>query len=64
MSKTFGGRWIDVPAPERATLAVGAAFSGPALVLEAHTATVVEEGWSCVLDNAGALVLRRTPAHL
>jgi 5-oxoprolinase (ATP-hydrolysing) len=57
----FGGRWIEVPAPERATLAAGAVLSGPALVLEDHTATVVDQGWTCVLDAAGALVLRQTP---
>jgi 5-oxoprolinase (ATP-hydrolysing) len=58
----FGGRWVEIPAPERAALATGAVLRGPALVLEVHTATVVEEGWACVLDDAGALLLRRTPA--
>jgi len=57
-----GGRWREVPAYERAALAAGAVFSGPALVLEAHTATVVEEGWTCRRDEAAALVLRRPPA--
>jgi 5-oxoprolinase (ATP-hydrolysing) len=57
----FDGVWREVPAHERATLAPGAAFQGPALVLEDHTATVVAEGWSCRLDAAGALVLRRRP---
>jgi 5-oxoprolinase (ATP-hydrolysing) len=55
----FGGVWREVPAHERAALAAGVVFQGPALVLEDHTTTVVEEGWSCRRDEAGALVLRR-----
>jgi 5-oxoprolinase (ATP-hydrolysing) len=58
----LGGAWRDLPVHERAELAGGAAFQGPALVLENHTATLVEDGWSCRLDGAGALVLRRGPA--
>jgi 5-oxoprolinase (ATP-hydrolysing) len=55
----FAGSWQEVPAHEREALVPGDAFPGPALVLEAHTATVVEPGWDCRLDGAGALVLRR-----
>ncbi|HEV3457666.1 MAG TPA: hypothetical protein VHG32_13970, partial [Thermoanaerobaculia bacterium] len=55
----IGGRWREVPAYERSALAAGASFPGPALVVEAHTATVVEEGWTCRRDEAAALVLRR-----
>jgi N-methylhydantoinase A/oxoprolinase/acetone carboxylase beta subunit len=44
---------------ERAELAPGAAFGGPALVLEAHSATVVGEGWRGRVDGARALVLER-----
>jgi 5-oxoprolinase (ATP-hydrolysing) len=55
----LGGVWREVPAHERAALATGVVFHGPALVLEDHTTTVVEEGWSCRVDEAGALVLRR-----
>ncbi|HLX10931.1 MAG TPA: hydantoinase/oxoprolinase family protein [Thermoanaerobaculia bacterium] len=55
----MAGAWRQVPAYERGALAPGAAFEGPALVLEDHTATVVAAGWSCRLDRAGALVLRR-----
>ena len=55
----FAGSWQEVPAIERAAIAVGEVFAGPALVLEAHTATVVESGWTFHLDRAGALVLRR-----
>ncbi len=58
----IGGSWREVPAYERSALAAGAAFSGPALVVEAHTATLVEEGWTCVRDEAVGLVLRRQSA--
>jgi 5-oxoprolinase (ATP-hydrolysing) len=49
----FGSRF------DRAALPVGARFAGPALVFEAHSATVVLAGWSGTKDEAGALVLRR-----
>ena len=55
----IGGAWREVPAHERSSLVAGAAFAGPALVVEDHTATVVEADWTCRLDQAGALVLRR-----
>jgi 5-oxoprolinase (ATP-hydrolysing) len=56
-----GGVWREVPTYERSGLAVGASFHGPALVLEDHTATVVEAGWTCRRDESAALVLRRPP---
>ena len=60
MQQAFiGGAWREVPAHERSSLVAGAAFAGPALVVEDHTATVVEADWTCRLDEAAALVLRR-----
>jgi 5-oxoprolinase (ATP-hydrolysing) len=53
----FAGRWQDVPCFSRAQLEAGAALTGPALVLEAHSATVIEPGWQLTLDGARALVL-------
>jgi 5-oxoprolinase (ATP-hydrolysing) len=58
----IGGAWRAVPAYERSSLVAGAAFAGPALVVEDHTATVVEADWTCRLDEAAALVLRRRPS--
>ena len=58
----IAGAWREVPAYERSALAAGVAFPGPALVVEDHTATVVEAGWTCCLDRAAALVLRRLPS--
>jgi len=48
---------------ERASLAPGARFSGPALVYEAHGATVVAPGWVGEADPSGALILRRQRAE-
>ncbi|HEV3074120.1 MAG TPA: hydantoinase/oxoprolinase family protein, partial [Thermoanaerobaculia bacterium] len=60
MQQAFiGGAWREVPAYERSSLVAGAGFAGPALVVEDHTATVVEADWTCRLDEAAALVLRR-----
>jgi len=55
----FGGRWREIAVYERAALAPGAAFAGPCLVLEAHSATVVAEGWRGRVDGARALALDR-----
>ncbi len=51
------GRRVDAPIFERSRLTAGESFDGPGLVVEPHTVTVVETGWSCRLDEAGALVL-------
>jgi len=52
-----GGSWRDVPFFDRASLRPGAAFAGPALVFESHSATIVAEGWRGRVDGAGNLVL-------
>ncbi len=52
-----GAGWQDVPFFDRAKLEPGAAFPGPCLVFEAHSATVVGEGWTGRVDGAGNLVL-------
>ena len=55
----FDGGWIEAPAHDRARLRPGARFDGPALIFEAHSATVVEPGWRAEIDAAGTIVLRR-----
>ncbi len=55
----FAGRWREVPVFDRSALPPGASFEGPALVFEAHSATVVGEGWSGHIDRAGGIVLSR-----
>ncbi len=55
----LGGAWREVPVFDRACLAPRATFAGPSLVFEAHSATVVGEGWDGRVDAAGNLVLER-----
>jgi len=51
---------------DRDALTEGFAFTGPAIVQQADTTTLVEPGWSGVVDAAGNLILTRVPeeAHL
>jgi 5-oxoprolinase (ATP-hydrolysing) len=58
----FAGRWQSVPFYDRASLNPGAKLVGPAVVCEAHGTTVVEVGWTLSVDDAGALVMTRSPA--
>ena len=58
----FAGQWIDTPVYDRDALRAGATFTGPALVRERRTTTVVPPGWSGALDAAGAIVLTRDSA--
>lgn len=59
-SRTWlGGRWMDLPCYERSELRPGDRFSGPALVWELHSATVVGEGWEADVRQSGALRLHR-----
>jgi len=55
----IGKSWADVPVFERADLRPGAAFPGPALVFERHSATLVGESWSGKVDAAENLILER-----
>ncbi|HYH78579.1 MAG TPA: hydantoinase B/oxoprolinase family protein, partial [Longimicrobium sp.] len=53
------GGWRKVPCYARENLRPGAAFSGPAVVTEAHAATFLGEGWNAEMDGAGALLMER-----
>jgi 5-oxoprolinase (ATP-hydrolysing) len=54
-----GSDWRDVPFFDRLRLSPGAAFAGPALVFESHSATLVAAGWRGRVDGAGNLALER-----
>jgi len=58
----FGGAWREVEYFERSALLTGERFSGPCLIVEALSATVVEPGWTGWKDGAEALVLERGSA--
>lgn len=44
---------------DRDALPQGFSFSGPAVVQQADTTTLVEPGWSCMVDGAGNLIVTR-----
>jgi 5-oxoprolinase (ATP-hydrolysing) len=58
----FAGQWQMVPLYERDSLRVGGAISGPALIAERHSITVVETGWQCRLHSNGTLILTHPTA--
>lgn len=53
------GNW---PTQERAALSSGEAVTGPALIIDPGSTTVVDEGWEATLADEGSLVLKRIVA--
>jgi 5-oxoprolinase (ATP-hydrolysing) len=56
----FEGRWHSTPVLNRETLGVGSKVSGPALIVERTTITVIEPGWEGEITEKLDLVLNRT----
>jgi 5-oxoprolinase (ATP-hydrolysing) len=52
-------RWRDVPIYEREQLGSGTRIEGPAIVAEANATTVIDDGWSGVVNEKGHLLLER-----
>jgi 5-oxoprolinase (ATP-hydrolysing) len=52
--------WAEVPVFERSELRAGDLFTGPALVFERHSATVVAAGWRGRVDRGENLVLEKS----
>jgi 5-oxoprolinase (ATP-hydrolysing) len=60
-----GGRMHQAPLYRRGQLAAGFTVSGPALIVDAVSTTVVEPGWAIAVDALGNLILsRKRPAAL
>ncbi len=57
-----GGKWRKAPVHHRDKLKPGQRVKGPALIVEAHNTTVVEDGWGAELTARKHLVLRRVKA--
>ncbi|WP_405641852.1 hydantoinase B/oxoprolinase family protein [Streptomyces sp. NBC_00019] len=55
-----GGAWRDVPLHRREDLPPGEMVTGPAIITEAGTTTVVDDGWQAVSRDDGHLVMERT----
>ncbi len=54
------GEAAEAPVFLRQQLAPGQATTGPALITEEQTTTVVPPGWQACIDEAGSIVLTRT----
>ncbi len=57
--KAWFDGWREVPLLDRSTLAPGQAVTGPALIVEPNSTTVVETGWSAERLQDGILALLR-----
>ena len=57
--KAYFGAWRDVPVYGRQTMRPGDRITGPALVVESDTTTVLEAGWRATLAPQGELLLER-----
>jgi N-methylhydantoinase A len=55
----FGDDWLDTPIHDRTAIPVGAALSGPAIVEEFGSTTVIFPGWSARVDSYRNLVMER-----
>ena len=54
------GGWVDAVLLNRGDLEAGSWLEGPAILIEEHTTTVVEPGWSARVDAMGNLILECT----
>ncbi|MFD5630244.1 hydantoinase B/oxoprolinase family protein [Streptomyces sp. NPDC127072] len=54
-----GGAWRDVPLHRRAELPPGRTVTGPAVITEAGSTTVVDDGWRAATTGDGHLVMER-----
>ncbi|MFF9283884.1 hydantoinase B/oxoprolinase family protein [Streptomyces griseosporeus] len=55
-----GGTWRDVPLHRREGLPPGRTVTGPAIITEAGSTTVVDDGWRATARDDGHLVMERT----
>jgi N-methylhydantoinase A len=56
---TFGGAQFDCPVLQREALETGFEDTGPLIIVEASTSTIVPPGWRCAQDDNGVLKLTR-----
>ncbi|MFF2368636.1 hydantoinase B/oxoprolinase family protein [Streptomyces sp. NPDC058122] len=54
-----GGAWREVPLHQRRQLPPGETVDGPAIIAEAGTTTVVDDGWRAATTDDGHLVMER-----
>jgi 5-oxoprolinase (ATP-hydrolysing) len=51
-----------VPLHQRGALAPGRSIAGPAIIIDALSTTVVEPGWSAIVEHEGTLRLQKSPS--
>ncbi len=56
----LAGAQHDVPLHQRSALAPGRNIAGPAIIIDALSTTVVEPGWSAMVEHEGTLRLDKT----
>ena len=56
----FGDGWVDCPVYQRDSLAEGSELSGPAIVQEFGSTTVVFPTWKARIDASGNLIMERS----
>ncbi|MET8857583.1 hydantoinase B/oxoprolinase family protein [Streptomyces sp. NPDC004579] len=54
-----GGAWREVPLHQRRQLPPGETVDGPAIIAEAGTTTVVDDGWRAATTDDGHLIMER-----
>ncbi|MGW0250171.1 hydantoinase B/oxoprolinase family protein [Nocardia goodfellowii] len=57
-----GGGWRDVSLYRRTELTPGTAVTGPAVITEDNSTTVVDDGWQAAVNELGHLVMERVAA--
>ncbi|MEW2614915.1 hydantoinase B/oxoprolinase family protein [Streptomyces sp. NPDC047880] len=55
-----GGTWREVPLHRREELPPGDTVTGPAIITEAGSTTIVDDGWRAAATDDGHLVMERT----
>lgn len=55
-----GGAWHDVPLHRRDQLPPGESVTGPAIIAESGSTTVVDDGWRAAVTDDGHLIMERT----
>jgi N-methylhydantoinase A len=56
----FDDGWVNTPVYDRAALAIGAKFDGPAILNQMDTTTVVEPETTVTVDDYGNLIMERS----
>ncbi|MGW6357759.1 hydantoinase B/oxoprolinase family protein [Streptomyces sp. NPDC055092] len=54
-----GGAWHDVPLHRRDQLPPGESVTGPAIIAESGSTTVVDDGWRAAVTDDGHLIMER-----